>query len=123
MPTQLDLVLSGVASFAEQKHRGAAEYERKWFGLDICAGLQAGSNGPPNGGEQIDCRDVDALSRGNEAANASGLPCEQSQKPVLAGASDTQAMQPDAGRTRVRENLFRAGHLAVGEDQDVTAVA
>ena len=91
--------------------------------MDICAGLQPGNHGPSDGSKQIDGREVDALARRNEAANASGLPCEQRQEPVLAGASDAQAMQPDAGRARVRENLFGAGHLPVGEDQDVAASA
>jgi hypothetical protein len=91
--------------------------------LDISTGFQTGSNGPPDGGKQIDCRKVDSLTGRHEAAHASGLPGEQRQEPILAGASDAQAMQPYASRARVRKNLLCAGHLAVGEDQDVAALA
>jgi hypothetical protein len=71
---------------------------------------------PPSASEQIDSGNIHALPRRNKARHAACLRRKQAQKPVLAGAADAQAVQPDARRPRVREDLLCAGHLPVGED-------
>ena len=62
-------------------------------------------------GEEIDRREVHALSRCQKAACATCLPREEGQKTILAGAADAEAMDSSLGAFGNSQNVFRAVNL------------